>query len=203
MAFRDVRATLLAAAGGLIVGAWVGSSLVRVYDWTSEWTLDAPRDDVYRVMTTEDTEQRWWPSMVVERIVPIAGSSGYSVVTYRVLQAPNVRRLAPPFRIHVATTDTERGRRTRAAVTGDLAGVLETLYFDRPDGGTRVVFYWYVRVTNPLLNAVGYFIEPIYRASHDHVMREGESGLQSLLRERLEGRPTRSARHESWPMREG
>jgi hypothetical protein len=35
-----------------------------------------------------------------------------------------------------------------------------------------------VRVKNPLFNLAGYFAEPVFRASHDHVMREGEAGLR-------------------------
>ena len=75
-------------------------------------------------------------------------------------------------------TEIEPQRRWRQIVTGDLAGVLETHFFTRLDGGSRIVYNWYVRVTNPALNLAGYFLEPMFRASHDHVMREGEAGLQ-------------------------
>ena len=61
-------------------------------------------------------------------------------------------------------------------VTGDLTGVLETL-FREVEGGTRVTFNWYVRVTNPALNLLGYLAERAYRHSHDHVMEAGEKGL--------------------------
>lgn len=183
---------LVGTAAGLIAGAWVGGSLVKVYDWTTDWRIDAPRADVYRALTTPEANQRWWPSMLVERIEPQRERQGWSTVQYQVIQAPSVRRVAPPFRIRVETTDMEAERRTRAVVTGDLAGVLETLYSDLPDGGTRVVFHWYVRVTNPLLNALGYLAEPMYRMSHDHVMREGEAGLRAHLRELAMAPATRS-----------
>jgi hypothetical protein len=45
-----------------------------------------------------------------------------------------------------------------------------------------VAFNWYVRVTNPVLNLLGYFAGRAYRHSHDSVMREGESGLRDYCR---------------------
>lgn len=173
-------------AAGFVGGAIIGGGLLpRIYDWTTEWTVDAPRAEVFRILNTPDLQQRWWPSMVVERAEQLPGGSDRWAITYRVVQAPSVRRVAPPFIIRSLTSDVERDVRTRAVVTGDLAGVLETLYYDRPDGGTRIVFHWYTRVTNPLLNALGYLMRPVYRASHDHVMREGEAGLRALLAGRV------------------
>jgi hypothetical protein len=56
--------------------------------------------------------------------------------------------------------------------------VLETLFReDADEEGTYVTFNWYVRVTNPALNLLGYVAERVYRHSHDSVMREGEKGL--------------------------
>jgi hypothetical protein len=71
----------------------------------------------------------------------------------------------------------ERERRLREVVTGNLTGVLETLLDEVPDG-TRVTFNWYVRVTNPFLNLLGYVAERVYRHSHDSAMGEGEEGLR-------------------------
>lgn len=35
-----------------------------------------------------------------------------------------------------------------------------------------------MRVTNPVLNALGYVLELVFRKSHDHVVRDGEAGLR-------------------------
>jgi len=177
---------LAGAAVGFAVGAIVGGGkLVRIYDWTTEWTIDAPRDEVFRVLSTPEEQRHWWPSMVVERVEPIPDNPDGRIITYRVLQAPSVRRIAPPFILVSTIADVEHDRRTRAVVTGDLAGVLDTLLYDRPDGGTMVIFHWYTRVTNPVMNALGFVMTPVFRASHDHVMREGEAGLRTYLVARL------------------
>lgn len=182
--WREALVPLACATAGFAAGAiFGGGKLVRVYDWETEWNVDAPRAEVFRALNApaEQAEQKdnWWPSMAVERAEPLPDNPKGHSVTYRVTQAPSVRRFAPAFVIRAVTADVERDRRMRSVVTGDLAGVLETLLYDRPDGGTRVVFHWYVRVTNPVLNALGYVLEPMFRKSHDHVMREGEAGLQA------------------------
>jgi uncharacterized protein YndB with AHSA1/START domain len=173
-----IRPLALAAVGFGIGAVFGGGRLVRVYDWETEWNIDAPLSDVYRVMTTPEEQHKWWPSMQVAHVEPVAGYPDGRIIEYHVKQAASVARLAPPFKIIADTRDVEKERRLRSVVTGDLVGVLETLLYSRPDGGTRIVYHWYVRVHNPVLNLLGFLYEPVFRASHDHVMQEGEAGLQ-------------------------
>ena len=166
---------LLFAAAGALGGIWIGSRSVKIYDWRTEWTIPAPLPVVYDAMTSRDAVREWWPDM---EIVDDSGGelTVGSTVSFQVHQAPEVARLAPPFRIHCLYSDVEPQTRLRETVEGDLAGVLETL-FDEYHDGTRVIFSWYVRVTNPILNLLGYVAEGMYRHSHDHVMESGERGL--------------------------
>lgn len=180
-----IRPLTLAALGfgvGAIVG---GGKLVRVYDWETEWNIDAPLSTVYKVLTTPEEQDKWWPSMQVYRVTPLERIPDGRTIEYRVQQAQSVARLVPPFKIISVTADIEKERRLRSLVTGDLVGVLETLFYSRPDGGTRIVYHWYVRVHNPMLNALGFMFTPMFQASHDHVMREGEAGLQRYCAENL------------------
>jgi len=172
----------LAFGAGVIVG---GGMLVRVYDWQTEWAVDAPLSVVYKVLTTPEEQDRWWPSMRVERVTPLAGIADGRKIEYSVLQAQSVARLVPPFKITAITADIEKEHRLRTVVTGDLVGVLETLLYGRADGGTRIVYHWYVRVHNPVLNIMGFVFEPMFQASHDHVMREGEAGLRRYCAEKV------------------
>ena len=196
--WKSAIAPLAGAAVGLAVGVMLGGGrFVRIYDWTTEWNIDAPRADVFRVLSAPGEQRHWWPSMVVERDEPNPDYPDGRIITYHVLQAPSVRRIAPPFILHSTISDVEHDRRTRAVVTGDLAGVLDTLLYDRPDGGTRIVYHWYTRVTNPLMNALGFVLTPVFRASHDHVMREGEAGLQAYCASlKAAGRLARASQHE-------
>lgn len=171
---------------GAAAGLLMGGRMVKTYDWRTEWFVPAPLPVVYEAMTSREALRRWWPAM---ELVDEGGKDELEVgssVSFQVHQAPEIARLAPPFRIRCVYTDVEPERRLREVVTGDLSGVLETLFREDPDGsGTRVTFNWYVRVTNPVLNALGYLIERVYRHSHDTVMRAGESGLSDYCAARI------------------
>jgi hypothetical protein len=171
---RLLTTGLIGAGAGLLMG----SRTVKVYDWHTEWFIPAPLPVVYQAMTSRSAVRQWWPSM---ELVDDEGEDELragSTVTFSVHQAPEVARLAPPFRIYCLYTDVEPESRLREIVTGDLTGVLETLFREEVQEGTRVAFNWYVRVTNPALNLLGYVAERVYRHSHDTVMKEGESGLR-------------------------
>lgn len=173
----------VALALGALGGVWIGSRAVKTYDWRTEWTIPAPMPVVYEAMTSREAVREWWPDM------ELADDSGDddlrvgSTVTFRVHQAPEVARLAPPFRIDCLYTDVEPEKRLRETVEGDLSGVLETYFYEHQDG-TRITFSWYVRVTNPALNLLGYVAERVYRHSHDSVMTSGERGLSEYCSRR-------------------
>ena len=167
---------LLFAAAGALGGIWIGSRSVKIYDWRTEWTIPAPLPVVYSAMTSRGAVREWWPDMELVDDDEDDDLRVGSTVSFQVHQAPEVARLAPPFRIHCLYTDVEPESRLRETVNGDLSGVLETLFHEQGDG-TRITFSWYVRVTNPALNLLGYVAERMYRHSHDHVMESGERGL--------------------------
>src|SRR5215472_5360783 len=177
-----LASAIIGFSAGAVFG---GGKLVCAYDWQTEWMIDAPLSFVYKVLTTPEEQGKWWPSMQVAYVASLPDNSDGRIIKYRVKQAQSVARLVPPFKITGITADIEREHRLRTVVTGDLVGVLETLLYDRPDGGTRIVYHWYVRVYNPVLNAVGFFSAPMFRASHDHVMKEGEAGLRRYLTENV------------------
>jgi uncharacterized protein YndB with AHSA1/START domain len=173
----------IACAIGVAAGIVIGSRAVKIYDWRTEWTIPAPMPVVYEAMTSREAVGEWWPDM---ELVEDNGDDDLQVgstVSFRVHQAPEVARLAPPFRIHCLYTDVEPEKRLRETVNGDLSGVLETLFHEQHDG-TSITFNWYVRLTNPALNLLGYAAERVYRHSHDSVMISGEKGLSEYCKRR-------------------
>jgi uncharacterized protein YndB with AHSA1/START domain len=173
----------VACAIGVAGGIVIGSRAVKIYDWRTAWTIPAPKPIVYEAMTSREAVREWWPDM---ELVEDNGDDDLQVgstVSFRVHQAPEVARLAPPFRIHCLYTDVEPEKRLRETVNGDLSGVLETLFHEQHHG-TSVTFNWYVRLTNPALNLLGYAAERVYRHSHDSVMISGEKGLSEYCKRR-------------------
>ena len=166
----------IVCALGVLGGVLIGGRAVKTYDWRTEWTIPAPMPVVYAAMTSRAAVREWWPDMELVEDGKDDDLQVGSTVSFLVHQAPEVARLAPPFRIHCLYTDVEPERRLRETVTGDLSGVLETLFHEHGDG-TRITFSWYVRLTNPVLNLLGYVAERMYRHSHDSVMNSGEKGL--------------------------
>lgn len=194
---RPLAFAALAFGAGAVFG---GGRMVRVYDWETEWNIDAPLSEVYKVINIPEEQYRWWPSMMVKKATPLSVIPEGREIVYQVKQVASVARFSPPFYIIAATVDIEEERRTRSVVTGDLVGVLETLYYSRPDGGTRIVYHWYVRLHKPILNALGFLFESTFRASHDHVMKEGEVGLQRYCKERWSGKTESSPDSLSPPL---
>lgn len=189
---------LVSVATGVIVGAVVGGSrLVRVYDWDTTWHINAPLSEVYRVMTTPAEQKHWWPAMQVQTFKELPAMPDGGIIDYRVQQASSVARFVPPFKIHAVTADVEPERRTRTVVSGDLIGVLETLFYRDTPATTLVRYHWYVRVRNPILNLAGFFAEKMVRASHDHVMRQGEAGLNHYLAEHVLATTPAQTEHEA------
>ncbi len=174
---------LLFAAAGVLGGIWIGSRSVKIYDWRTEWRIPAPLPVVYGAMTSRGAVREWWPDMELVDDSEDDDIRVGSTVSFRVHQAPEVARLAPPFQIHCLYTDVEPQRRLRETVEGDLSGVLETLFHEQ-EYGTSITFSWYVRVTNPALNLLGYVAERMYHHSHDHVMESGERGLSEYCANR-------------------
>ena len=167
---------LLFATAGVLGGIWIGSRSIKIYDWRTEWNIPAQLPVVYEAMTSREAVREWWPDMELADDIEEDDLQVGSTVSFQVHQAPEVARLAPPFQIRCLYTDVEPERRLRETVEGDLSGVLEVLFHEQGDG-TSITFSWYVRVTNPALNLLGYVAERMYRHSHDHVMESGEKGL--------------------------
>ena len=178
---KHPKITRLVTAGLIGAGAgwFAGNRMVKTYDWRAAWSIPAPLPTVYEAMTSRRAVGEWWPDMELVEEGREDDLRVGSRVSFRMHQAPEVARLAPPFHIHCLYTNVEPERRLREVVTGDLSGVLETLFREDSDEiSTRITFNWYVRVTNPVLNALGYAAERVYRHSHDSVLTAGASRLK-------------------------
>jgi uncharacterized protein YndB with AHSA1/START domain len=184
---RSLTFAALGFGAGIIFG---GGKLVRVYDWQFEWALDAPLSQVYQALSNAGAFLKWWPSMGVQQVIPLPTIRGGRKVLSRVKQPESVGSMAPPFRLTSIWTEREgaipeQERSIRAMVSGNLAGVMDIFFSGQPKDGTRVVFHWSVRCSHPLVNVLGFFLEPVFHSSMAQIMPEGEAGLRRYCQQCL------------------
>jgi len=149
--------------------------MISHYDFLSTWCLDAPIDDVWRVLSDASGYSGWWDAVTsVEQIAP-GGDLGIGRVNRFAWRG----RLPYTLHFDMRVTRVEPGRLIEAAATGELEGVGTWRLFAGP--GTAVVYDWRVHTTPTWMNLVGPVARPVFKWNHDFVMRQGADGLAAAL----------------------
>ena len=78
------------------------------------------------------------------------------------------------------TTRIEPPHLLEGHATGALEGVGRWRLFE-DDSSTAVIYEWNVHTTRPWMNLLAPIARPIFAWNHDWVMRNGGTGLASLL----------------------
>lgn len=64
--------------------------------------------------------------------------------------------------------------------SGELEGVGEWI-FEEKDGITSIQYYWNVKTTLKWMNKVAFIMKPLFKFSHNLVMKWGAKGLAKKL----------------------
>lgn len=153
-------------------------SLPSPYHFVTRWQFDAPIEAIWDILA--DTEQlpSWWEGFLRADVRGPGKRAGVGRITDCAVRG------SLPYVLHFTLEVTEALAPNRLVMraTGDLEGRGEWLLIN--DGaGTAVTFYWDVRLTRPLLAALGHI--PLLRRwlekSHDAVMARGYRNLQRKL----------------------
>jgi hypothetical protein len=78
------------------------------------------------------------------------------------------------------TTRVERPHLLEGHASGELEGTGRWRLFE-DDSSTAVIYEWNVHTTRPWMNLLAPVARPIFAWNHDWVMRNGGTGLASLL----------------------
>ncbi|GAB3051105.1 SRPBCC family protein [Sediminivirga luteola] len=152
----------------------------RPFRFTSVWTVPAPPERVWEILSDADSWPSWWPGVSTARTVRTAGDQDDPTGTRVVLTVRSPLGYRLRFRIEL--TGAERPRRASMSVSGDLHGTGR--WEARPDparqGRTRIVLLWHVGSRRRLVRATG----RLARGAHRLVMTAGERGLRRRLRTR-------------------
>lgn len=155
---------------------------MAAYHFVTTWQLEAPIDEVYRVLTESQRWPTWWPSVTsVEQLAPgdergIGRMYRYawkSRLGYRLRFDIRVSRVEAPCLIEGEASGDVQGRgRWRLSEEGRV---------------TRVRYEWQVRTTRRWMNLMAPLARPLFAWSHHAVMRDGAAGLARCLGVRLLG----------------
>ncbi len=140
------------------------------YQFSSEWHLSAPPDDVFRALAKLDDYPTWWPE--VRTVRPLSDDT-------RQLTCRSVL----PYDLNFTCRQSRRDRQ---------AGILETRLngdlerFSRwtitaSSGGTLAVFDEEVIVNKGLLRRLALIARPAFKGNHTLMMSHGRRGLNAYL----------------------
>ncbi len=149
------------------------------FHFVTDWTLTAPIDPVWKIITDVGRLPEWWPMF---KRAALRGNDR----TLRVGQTVDcVVRAALPYalRFSLEITDLVPPTMMRLRSRGDLDGWGR---WDLRAGGdtTAVTYSWDVDLTRPVLSTLSRlpFARGLLERNHDAVMSQGFGNLQRLLR---------------------
>jgi uncharacterized protein YndB with AHSA1/START domain len=153
---------------------------MRHYSFLTTWILDAPRDRVWEAIWDSERWPEWWRG--VERVVELEpgspdGSGKLARYTWR-------SRLPYDLEFDMRTTRVARPHLLEGEASGELVGHGRWRLFAE-DSATAVTYEWTVGTTKRWMNALAPVARPAFAWNHDWVMRNGGTGLASLLGCRL------------------
>lgn len=150
------------------------------YSFLTTWAVDARREAVWDAIHATERWPEWWRGVrTAERLESGDGDGVGSVHRY-------VWRSLLPYDIGftIRTTRSDPPHRLEGDADGDLRGTGRWRLWES-GGATAVTYEWDVETTLAWMNAVAPVGRPVFRWSHDHVMRNGGVGLGRLLGARL------------------
>lgn len=146
------------------------------FEFVTDWYFDAPLALVWGEIAATDRWPQWWPG--VERVECLrAGNENGVGFVYRYTM-----RGALPYRVRfdMETVAVEPLHTLEGVARGEVVGVGRWQFLAH-GAGTRVRYFWYVRLTGRLMRVLSTLAAPVFAWNHDVVMRRGERALAQRL----------------------
>lgn len=146
------------------------------YSFLTTWALAAPIDEVWESIYDTQSWPSWWRGVkVAQQLDPGDADRVGSVHRY-------VWRSKLPYDIEfrIRTMRIEKPYLLEGHAEGELQGTGRWRLWEGA-AGTVVTYEWNVQTTVTWMNAVAPLGGPIFRWSHDVVMRRGGEGLARRL----------------------
>ena len=146
------------------------------YSFLSTWALGAPIGDVWEVLYDTPAWPTWWRGVRVAEQLDAGDERNVGSVHRYVWRS----RLPYDIEFRILTTRVEAPYLLEGTADGNLRGSGRWRLWDGA-AGTAVTYEWDVETTIPWMNAIAPLGRPVFRWSHDHVMRSGGEGLARRL----------------------
>ncbi|MBA2331757.1 MAG: SRPBCC family protein [Actinobacteria bacterium] len=151
------------------------------YSFLTTWGLDASLDDVWAAIYETEHWPEWWRGVKTAEQVGAGDHDGVGSIHRYVWRS----RLPYNIAFTMRTTRVDRPYLLEGRAEGQLSGTGRWLLWSGAGDATAVTYEWKVETTVPWMNAVAPIGRPVFRWSHDHVMRNGGHGLAKLLGAKL------------------
>ncbi len=148
------------------------------FDLVSHWRIHAPVDRVWAALSDPTTWPRWWP--YVQQVDTLRDGGPDGVGSLRRIDWST--RLPYRIVIEVEAVESVRHQRLRGRSRGQLDG--EGVWLLRAEEAfTDVTYVWRVQLAKRWMRWLAPVLAPVFRWTHDGVMRAGEAGLQRHLQQ--------------------
>lgn len=150
------------------------------YRFVTHWRIEAPIEDVYRIISNAADLPRWWPSVYLEvRELSPGDERGIGKVVDLYTRGWLPYTLRWQFRV----TEVDFPRGLALAAWGDFVGTGRWTFTQ--DGRWADIRYdWQIRADKPLLRYLSFILKPIFSANHRWAMAQGERSLRAELARR-------------------
>ncbi len=142
------------------------------YNFHDTWLIKGDAEKVWQAIIHPETWNSWWPGF---KECELLDSPSGVVCRF------SIQSLFPvSIEFYTHTTNYEKLKFIEVKCWGDLTGH-GRWEFELKDKGVELRHNWEV-TTQPLWMKAGNFLgRPLFKKSHDHLMKEGEKGLQGLV----------------------
>ena len=146
------------------------------YSFLTTWALAAPIEDVWAAIHDTREWPSWWRGVRVAEQLEAGDGNGVGSVHRYVWRS----RLPYDIEFEMRTVRVEAPHLLEGEADGNLRGTGRWRLWEGA-GATAVTYEWDVETTIPWMNAVAPLGRPVFRWSHDVVMRRGGEGLARRL----------------------
>ena len=145
------------------------------YSFVTTWRVKAKISEVWPVLMDAESWPQWWKGMKDVKVLQQGDDHGIGTITYY-----EVGAFFHSLQFTLKTISIKEHRFIEGIAAGDLIGT-GRWEFVEANGITIVVYSWNVKTTKRWMNRWAWLLRPVFKFSHNMVMRWGEQGLVKRL----------------------